>query len=145
MNTIAVDTVGPAELVEVEEFYRTVRYGGGVSQSDVMIAARLDGCLVGTVRLYWEGGVIVLRGMHVAPAFQGKGIGRTLLNRCAHYLDRSLAYCVPYEHLTDFYGQVGFVVTPPEFLPTFLAERLAGYVATNRRTLAMKRLPYSQL
>jgi predicted N-acetyltransferase YhbS len=79
--------------------------------------------------------------MHVAPAYQRRGIGRALLDLCVPWLDRSAAYCLPYAHLTDFYGQIGFIVTLPELLPTFLADRLAGYLATNRRTLAMKRVP----
>lgn len=141
MNTIAVEVAGTAELTEVGEFYKTVGYGGGVSQSDVTLAARLEGRLVAAVRLCAESGVIVLRGMQVDSSFQRRGIGRALLDQCVPFLDRGPAYCVPYEHLTDFYGQVGFIVTPPELLPAFLAERLAGYVATSRRTLAMKRMP----
>ena len=138
---IVVDAVSEAGLAEIGAFYETVGYGGGVSRDDVTLAARLDGRLVGAVRLCAEGGVFVLRGMQVAPAFQGRGIGRVLLDYCVPYLDKGPSYCVPYEHLTDFYGRVGFVVAPPELLPTFLAERLAGYVATNRRTLAMRRMP----
>lgn len=141
MNSIAVKAAEAAELAEVGKFYKTVGYGGGVSQSDVTLTARLNGCLVGAVRLCVESGVIVLRGMQVSPSFQRKGVGRALLEHCVPFLDRGPAYCVPYEHLTNFYGQVGFIVAPPELLPTFLAERLAGYVATSRQTLAMKRIP----
>jgi predicted N-acetyltransferase YhbS len=79
--------------------------------------------------------------MQVATDFRGKGIGRALLNQCVFYLDKNTAYCVPYEHLTTFYGRVGFVVTPSELLPGFLAKRLAGYVSTNRKTVAMSRAP----
>lgn len=140
-STIVVDAVNAAGLAEIGVFYETVQYGGGVFPDDVTLAARLDGRLVGAVRICSEGGVFVLRGMQVAPAFQGQGIGRVLLDFCVPYLNRGLSYCVPYEHLTGFYGQVGFVVTPPELLPIFLAERVAQYVATNRRTLAMKRVP----
>jgi predicted N-acetyltransferase YhbS len=141
MNSIAVHTADAAELDEVREFYKTIGYGGGVSQSDVTLTARLDGRLVGAVRLCSESGVVVLRGMQVDPSFQRKGIGRTLLQHCVPFLNTGSAYCVPYEHLTNFYGQVGFIETPPKLLPAFLAERLAGYVATNRQTVAMKRMP----
>lgn len=44
-------------------------------------------------------------------------------------------------HLTNFYGKVGFIVTPPEFLQNFFAERLAGGVATSRQTVAMNPIP----
>lgn len=53
-----------------------------------------------------------------------------LLDVVIHHLfvNKGPAYCVPYEHLTNFYGKVGFIVTPPELLPEFIAGRLAGYV-----------------
>jgi predicted N-acetyltransferase YhbS len=141
MNSIAVDIADAAELAEVGEFYKTTGYGGGVSQGDVTLTARLDGHLVGAVRLCLESGVVVLRGMQIAPFSQRKGIGRTLLQHCVPFLNKGPAYCVPYEHLTSFYGQVGFIVTPPALLPEFLAKRLARYVATSRQTVAMKRIP----
>ena len=141
MGAIKIDAMGASGLAEVSEFYDTVGYGGGVSPSDVIIVARSAGRMLGAVRLCTEGGVMVLRGMHVTPALHGKGIGRVLLDHCVPYLDRGPAYCVPYEHLVKFYGQVGFVVALPASLPAFLAERLAGYTAANRRTLAMRRVP----
>jgi predicted N-acetyltransferase YhbS len=140
-NAIGVDVVDVPDLGEIAEFYKSVGYGGGVSDADVTLGVKLGGRWVGAVRLCTEGGVIVLRGMQVAPDFQRKGIGRALLDQCLPYLDQSAAYCVPYVHLTEFYGRVGFVITPPELLPAFLADRLAAYVSTNRQTLAMKRMP----
>ena len=130
-----------AGLAEVGEFYDTVGYRGGVSPADTTLIARGSGRLLGAVRLCTEGGVIVLRGMQVDPAFQGKGVGRALLSHCMPYLDKKAAYCVPYDHLANFYGRVGFVETPPELLPEFLAARLAEYVAANRKTVAMSRRP----
>ena len=141
MNTLHIDIADSAGLAEVAAFYETVGYGGGVSSADVTLTARSAGRLAGAVRLCAESGVIVLRGMHVAPALHGQDIGRALLDHCVPYLDKGEAYCVPYEHLVRFYGQVGFVVAPPASLPPFLAERLAGYAAANRRTIAMRRLP----
>lgn len=140
MSTYDIDAVNVAGLTEVANFYETVGYGGGVSQADTTLAVRLSGRLLGAVRLCTEGGVIVLRGMQVATDFRGKGVGRALLNHCVPYLNKNTAYCVPYEHLITFYGRVGFVVTPPELLPGFLAERLAGYVSANRKTVAMSRV-----
>ena len=141
MGPFEISAVHVAGLAEVSEFYDTVGYGGGVDKSDTTLVARSSGRMLGAVRLCNEGDVIVLRGMQVAPVFQGNGVGRALLNHCVSYLDNNTAYCVPYEHLTNFYGQIGFVVTPPGLLPAFLAERLARYVSTNRKTVAMSRIP----
>jgi len=141
MSTYDIDAVNVAGLAEVAKFYETVGYGGGVFQANTTLAIRLDGRLLGAVRLCTEGGVIVLRGMQVATDFRGKGVGHALLTHCVPYLDKNTAYCLPYEHLTRFYGRVGFVLAPPGLLPKFLAERLAGYVSMNRKTVAMCRMP----
>lgn len=127
------------ELALVRHFYAEVGYGGGVSESDLTLVARAEGDLVGVVRVCKEAGVIVLRGMHVHPERQRQGIGRLLLAHCVPYLDLGVAYCLPYEHLVRFYEQAGFEVVPPTGLPPLLAERLAGYVASGQRTLAMRR------
>lgn len=111
----------------------------GFRPTDLTLVAKVDGRLVGAVRLSEEAGIIVLRGMRVEPEFQQKGIGRSLLTDCVLHLNRGAAYCLPYEHLVDFYGQGGFVLAQPDALPSFLAARLAGYVSSGQRVLAMPR------
>jgi len=137
---VTIEVVQGEALAEVGEFYRTMRYGGGVSEADLTLAAKVDGRLAGAVRLCHEGGVIVLRGMQVDPAFQRKGIGHFLLTQCIPYLDRGRAYCLPCAQLVEFYLQGGFVLTPPDALPPFLAARLARYVSKGQRVLGMQRL-----
>lgn len=137
MLDIAV--VQPGELARIAGFYEAVGYGGGVSPADVTLAAYKDGQLAGVVRLCDEHGVIVLRGMQVAPEFQRQGIGRALLARCLPWLDRGTAWCLPYDHLARFYGEAGFEPAPPDALPAFLSERLAGYLASGQRVMAMRR------
>ena len=138
---IEVDVVDACGLAEIRAFYETVGYGGGVSAADVTLAARFNGRLLGAVRLCTERGVLVLRGMQVDPDAQRKGVGRALLGHCLPYLDTGMAYCLPYDHLVKFYGQIGFEVTSPESLPAFLADRLTGYVSSNLPTIAMRRIP----
>jgi GNAT superfamily N-acetyltransferase len=145
MSTVMVEVACVGALGGVNEFYKTVGYGGGVSDADVTLAANVNGRLVGAVRLCEEAGVIVLRGMQVDPEFQRKGIGRTLLTHCIPYLNHGTAYCLPYEHLVEFYGQGGFALAPLEMLPEFLARRLAGYVSSGQRTLAMQRVAKPQI
>lgn len=141
MNKVMVELACADALASVTEFYKTVGYGGGVSAADVTLAAHVKGRLLGVVRLCEENGVTVLRGMQVVPTFQGKGIGRALLTHCIPYLDHGTAYCLPYDHLVDFYSRAGFAIAPPETLPPFLAARLAGYISSGQRTLAMQRVP----
>ena len=136
---VTIEVVQNEALAQVGAFYKTMRYGGGVSEADVTLAAKVDRRLVGAVRLCHEGGVIVLRGMQVDPAFQRKGICHFLLTHCIPYLDRGKAYCLPYSHLVEFYMQGGFILVPADSLPPFLAARLAAYVSAGQRVLAMQR------
>ncbi|MGO4476879.1 GNAT family N-acetyltransferase [Massilia sp. 2TAF26] len=136
---LEIAVVQPGKLARIAGFYEAAGYGGGVSAADLTFAADLDGRLAGAVRLCEEHGDIVLRGMQVAQSFQRQGIGRALLARCIPWLDRGTAWCLPYEHLTGFYGEAGFEPAPEDALPPFLSERLARYLASGQRVLAMRR------
>jgi predicted N-acetyltransferase YhbS len=136
---VSVVVVRSGGLDRIAAFYRTAGYGGGVSADDVTLVATADEGIVGVVRLCKEAGVIVLRGMQVDPAFQRQGIGRMLLRHCLPHLEGGAAYCLPYAHLTGFYGEAGFVPAPPAMLPPFLAERLASYLRKGQAVIAMRR------
>ncbi|CAH0186003.1 hypothetical protein SRABI118_01370 [Massilia sp. Bi118] len=136
---LKVAIVHRSELARIRAFYEALGYGGGVRDTDLAFAATIDGRVVGAVRLCEEAGVIVLRGMHVDPACQRQGIGRALLARCVPWLDRGEAFCLPYDHLVEFYGAAGFTPAPSATLPPFLAERLEAYVLKGQRVLAMRR------
>ncbi|GAB2857106.1 hypothetical protein GCM10027277_26890 [Pseudoduganella ginsengisoli] len=136
---IKVERVPVVELGQVAGLYQAAGYGGGVAEADVTLAAWHGGHMIGVVRLCEEGGVTVLRGMQVLPEFQRQGVGRMLLEHCVPYLDRDVAYCLPYTHLVQFYGQAGFATAAPEELPPFLAKRLVGYAVSGHKVLAMRR------
>ena len=108
-------------------FYAERRYGGGIRPEDGVLLAERDGELVGIVRLAAEGGVVVLRGMQVHPRFQRQGVGKRLLATVAQELDGRGCFCIPYAHLVDFYGEIGFRVIEPAKAPTFLRLRLERY------------------
>jgi GNAT superfamily N-acetyltransferase len=108
-------------------FYAERRYGGGIRPEDGVLLAERDGELVGIVRLAAEDGVVVLRGMQVHPRFQRQGVGKRLLATVAQELDGRGCFCIPYAHLVDFYGEIGFRVIEPAKAPTFLRLRLERY------------------
>ena len=83
----------------------------------------------------------MLRGMYVDPAHHREGIGSALLARFAHDLDGAECYCIPFMHLTRFYGSVGFVVVPDDDAPGFLAARTRGYRLEGHDVLIMRRAP----
>ena len=49
-------------------------------------------------------------------------------------------YCLPFEHLSDFYGQVGFVPIQPGEAPSHLRERLQENRGNGQNVLIMWRL-----
>jgi len=110
----------------VQLFYRECGYGGGVNDSD-RVAIAVENEIIAAVRICFEQGFKVLRGMQVAAAYQSQGLGSAILQ----FLDQNLGlydcYCLPYAHLALFYGQVGFKEILPAQAPVFLAERLGNY------------------
>lgn len=134
-----IEVINDAGLAQVRAFYEQVGYGGGVSAADTVLAALAGERVAGAVRLCEEHGVIVLRGMYVAPDCQRLGIGRALLARCLPWLDRGEAFCLPYDHLVGFYKEAGFEPVTSDALPPFLRERLEGYLAAGQRVLGMRR------
>lgn len=128
-----------AMVAQVRAFYEQVGYGGGVSEADTVLAAFAGERVAGEVRLCEEHRVFVLRGMVVAPDCRRQGIGRALLSHCLPWLDRSEAFCLPYDHLIGFYGEAGFAPASIDALPPFLRDRLEGYLAKGRRVLGMRR------
>ena len=116
------------DLPRVRRFYERWQYRGDVRSDDLVLIAEQDSAIIGVVRLAPEHGTTVLRGMRVEPDFQRKGIGTRLLGEVNTEL-KGDCYCIPYAHLTDFYGQIGFQVLDPRRAPAFLAERLASYRA----------------
>jgi predicted N-acetyltransferase YhbS len=78
--------------------------------------------------------------MQVRPGHERRGIGSQLLGACVPFLDARPSFCLPYTHLVFFYGAVSFEVTQANQLPSFLAARLASYLAEGRDVLAMRRV-----
>ena len=108
-------------------FYAERGYGGGIAAGDTVILAEHDGHLVGIVRLAPEEGEIVLRGMQVHPSAQRRGIGTQLLAAVARELGNRSCYCIPYAHLREFYGGIGFATVEPPEAPPLLQARVDGY------------------
>ncbi len=48
-------------------------------------------------------------------------------------------FCLPFGHLTQFYGQGGFKCIPRESAPQHIRERLANNLSKGDKMLVMKR------
>jgi GNAT superfamily N-acetyltransferase len=115
------------DIPRAREFYAERQYGGGLQPGDTVLLAEQDGELVGIVRLVPEEGTTVLRGMQIHPSVQRQGIGKQLLSAVAQVLGERACFCIPYAHLVDFYGSIGFGTIDPSKAPAFLGSRLEGY------------------
>ena len=136
----SIAAVDVRDFSQVAALYRECGYRGGISDADTAFAAKVGNTIVAAVRLCPEGGVTVLRGMQVLPAYQRQGIGSKLLHACLPHLNAGPAYCLPYSHLVAFYGAIDFVVVDQAMLPQFLQERQFGYVSSGLGTIAMSRM-----
>lgn len=126
----------------VNDFYSKNRSSGTARAEDVFFLAYQDSTLVGCVRFCLENNTALLRTMMIDPSIRRKKIGSQLLQAFDHYLNEnkiSEIYCIPYDHLRDFYGQIGFKTADENTIPLFLQERLAQYRKKDMKVLCMKR------
>ena len=128
-----------SEHAALNQLYLSWDYHGGIADSDVVYVARLDSRVVGLVRRTSESGVVMLRGMHVSPEYQRRGIGTRLLRAFVGDLPATECYCIPFAHLVGFYSQAGFSPVDDSQAPTFLRERLLRYRAEGHIVLLMRR------
>ena len=94
----------------------------------MLFIAECSGEFVAAVRRTVEHSVVLLRGMHVAPEHQRRGIGSRLLTMFVEQLQGEAYYCVPYQHLQAFYSRAGFASLSDAAAPDFLRERLSSYI-----------------
>ncbi|TMH63612.1 MAG: GNAT family N-acetyltransferase [Betaproteobacteria bacterium] len=81
-------------MPRVRRAYEEWGYNGGVDDGDVVYVAEAADAVVGLVRRTHEYGVTMLRGMHVAPGDQRRGIGSSLLSAFTHDLAKRACFCV---------------------------------------------------
>lgn len=121
-----IKTALDLEIEAVNEFYSHVGYPHKASRGESLVLALIATEIVGAVRLAREEGTQVLRGMQVDPRVQGQGVGTELL-RLLNPLFGGKCFCIPYGHLQNFYGGVGFRPARADETPQFLVGRLAEY------------------
>lgn len=138
---VVIREASPHERARVRAFYASCGHSGEFAAADRLLVAERQGQIVGAVRLCVEEGVQMLRTMRVSPDVQRRGVGRALLRQFETLLAPGPCYCLPYAHLTGFYGIIGFEEVGPEALPPHVAARLAHYRAERRgvNLIAMRR------
>ena len=133
-------SIAPArEHAALNELYLRLGYHGGIADDDVVFVAHVDERPVGLVRRSVESGLLMLRGMQVAPAHQRQGIGSRLLRAFVADLPSIDCYCIPYAHLPHFYAQGGFALLDESEAAEFLRARLDRYRAEGLEVVVMRR------
>ena len=126
----------------VDSFYEFNGSSGRSRPDDLFFLAMSGESLLGCVRYCVENETPMLRTMQVHRDRRRQRIGLSLLTRFAEYLDTSCirnVYCLPYPHLEDFYGRVGFVRVSAVDAPAFLQERLRAYDPSGTLYICMRR------
>lgn len=134
-----IELANAADLPEVASFYEKVGYSGGVCFNDRILVSRKEQTIVAAVRLCEEENTLVLRGMYVAEKLRGKGLGHLLLERASSEIGRAECWCVPYDHLTNFYSRADFILCDEAATPDFLLARLKKYTSNGQSVVVMMR------
>jgi GNAT superfamily N-acetyltransferase len=121
----------PYEFASVVRLYDEGGYDGRYQASDFMLLAMVGTEVVGVVRLVDEQGCRLLRGLYIAKAWRGRGVGRRLLQATVAYLKAS-CYCLAHTALLGFFGKEGFAACGDEDAPAFLIERRQRYGWTGK-------------
>jgi GNAT superfamily N-acetyltransferase len=127
------------EHSRVLSVYAALGYRRTVDPADTVWLAEIAEDVVGIVRVAAEKGTLALRGMRIAEHARRQRLGTRMLQAIAGWLGDRECYCVPYPHLVDFYGQIGFAVLEPAAAPAFLAERVADYRRRGQEAILMYR------
>lgn len=138
---ITVRLAQAADFDQIVSAYYAWGYGGGIKPEDTTWLALIEGELVGVVRIAPENGTLVLRGMRIAESQRRQGLGSRMLCDIARWLENRECYCIPYAHLVEFYGQIGFLEIAPHAAPPFLVDRAADYEKRGLDVAIMCRRP----
>lgn len=139
-SPIEVKRLSSNDFERAASFYQSVGYVQTIQPQDTFFGAYHANEIVGLVRLAFENGHRVLRGMQVQPQFQFFGIGTKLIRLLEEDLRIEDCYCLPHGWLESFYGQIGFMkVESTETCPAFLVERLEENKKKFPQLILMKR------
>ncbi len=116
----------------VDAFYSQNGVKGRARPDDLFFMAYQSDQLIGCVRYCFEENTPMLRTMMIDPNHRRSSVGRTLLIQFEKYLiqhDLKNTFCLPYPHLENFYGIIGFKKVSEAQVPVFLRKRMQEYQA----------------
>jgi len=132
---------------DVLAFYRKSGYRSKPNRGDTLVIATFQNAIVGAVRICWEKGFTVLRGVRVLPEWQGRGIGSRLVERAIRVAQEEKGediFIIPYRHLIGFYERMGFRALPSEHAPAIVRARYKKYCGMGYDVVVMRKISSSQ-
>lgn len=126
-QNLVIDKADTGDLGRIREFYRSRNYNQNIDSECNVIVAQIDKEIIGVARICNENEVLILRGMQIKPEFQRQGIGTKILDKVKNLLEDKECFSIPYEHLEEFYGQIGFRRIDDKEAPAFLQNRIIEY------------------
>lgn len=136
-DSIRILVAGSDDLSEVSAFYARHGYSHGDLSKDFVVVARKENRLVGVGRICAEHGFQILRGMQVDDECQREGVGRAILARLDEAIGPRECFTLPWAHLEQFYGSIGFVKISPKDAPPHLRDRSEEYYRRHGNIIAM--------
>ncbi|AHZ84798.1 hypothetical protein Bb109J_c2104 [Bdellovibrio bacteriovorus] len=144
MSNVYIKLIPGSEAASiVDAFYEQEGKTHRARDTDLFFAAFIENTIVGICRFCIEENTPLLRSMIVHAPLRSQKIGAKILERFAQYLDENNhhpTYCIPYDHLENFYGLIGFKILKEEEATAFLQDRIQTYRKnTNDKFMFMRR------
>ncbi|MCO5143107.1 MAG: GNAT family N-acetyltransferase [Oligoflexia bacterium] len=134
--------LGKSIASEMQSFYLTNKSSSIPRESDLYFILRENNKIVASVRFCVEYEHCLLRTMLVDSKHRKQGLGSILLTRFNEYLEQEKiikTYCLPYEHLKNFYAKIGFRQITEQNIPQFLNRRMSEYKNQGLIVICMER------
>jgi len=156
--SVAIEKLADISLPLLNRFYKECRYSAKAGRGERVYVLKRPS-IVAAVRVVakplspaqqqqildlglgtgQEGEIYFLRSMCVAPALRGQGLGRQLLQGLEAELAGQLVYCYPFQHLLNFYAEIGFSAQQEEQMPDFVVQAYRRYRQQGRDIALMWR------
>lgn len=109
-NGLNIRAAEKQEISWINDCYDQVQFMHSHFDSEIIAIAEFNGEKAGLGRLVEvDEKNFELGGMYVFESFRGKGIAKEIVNFLLTYVKPSQnVYCIPFEHLFQFYKQCGF-------------------------------------
>lgn len=145
IESVRVELIpGSEAALIVDPFYEQEGKTHRARSSDLFFSAFIENSIVGVCRFCIEEKTPMLRSMVIKSELRSQKIGSKILHSFAEYLDRNgftSTYCIPYDHLKRFYGQIGFEIINEKEAPIFLQERIQNYREKSSEKFMIMRRP----